>query len=57
VLEHIYDEACEPEHVCAAIKRQTKILDAHYEAATLKYIIDSAETMNVKEKRDLLKWL
>jgi hypothetical protein len=44
----------EAEHVHKAIKRQTKILDAHYEAADLKEIIDYVETINEEEKRDVL---
>jgi hypothetical protein len=36
VFEDDYDKASEPEHVHAANKHQTRILDANYESADLK---------------------
>ena len=54
VLETIYDESLELEHVHAAIKRQTKILDAHYEAANLKEIVKSIPEITDIERNKLL---
>jgi hypothetical protein len=36
-----YTKASEPEHVRAANKRQTRILDANYEAVDIKEIVKS----------------
>jgi hypothetical protein len=44
---------CEPEHIHAANKRQTRILDANYKAADLREIIKSISTIEDNEKNDL----
>jgi hypothetical protein len=36
VFQDVYAKASEPEHVHALNKHETRILDAHYEAAHLK---------------------
>jgi hypothetical protein len=46
VFQDDYTKASEPEHVHAANKRQTRILDANYEAADLKEIIKSISTID-----------
>jgi hypothetical protein len=50
VFKDDYAKASEPEHVRAEKKRQTRILDANYEAADLKEIIESISTINDIEK-------
>jgi hypothetical protein len=57
VFQDDYDKASEPEHVHAANKRQTCILDANYEAADLKEIIESISTINDIERNKLLQLL
>jgi predicted aspartyl protease len=54
VFQVDYAKASEPEHVHAAKKRQTRILDANYEAADLKEIIKSISTINEIERNKLL---
>jgi hypothetical protein len=44
VFQDDYAQASEPEHVHAANKRQTRILDANYEATDLKEIIKFIST-------------
>jgi hypothetical protein len=39
IFQDDYDATCEPEHMHAANKRQTHILDANYKAADLSEII------------------
>jgi hypothetical protein len=50
-------KASDPEHVHAANKRQTYILDANYEAEDLKEIIKSIPTINEIERNKLLQLL
>jgi hypothetical protein len=57
VLYDVHAEIYEPEHVHAAIKRQTRILDAKYEAADLREIVESISTINDTEKGELLRLL
>jgi hypothetical protein len=54
IFQDDYTKASEPEHVHAANKRQTRILDANYEAADLKEIIKSISTINEIERNKLL---
>jgi hypothetical protein len=49
-----YDAACEPEHIHAANKRQTRILDANYKAADSPEIIKCISTIDDIEKNNLL---
>jgi hypothetical protein len=57
VFKNDYAKASEPEHAHAANKRQTRILDATYEAEDLKEIIESMSTINYIEKNKLLQLL
>jgi hypothetical protein len=57
LFQDYYAKASEPEHVDAANKRQTHILDASYEAADLKEIIKSISTLNEIERNKLLQLL
>jgi hypothetical protein len=54
VFQDDYAKASEPEHVHAANKCQTQILDANYEAADLKEIIKSISTIDDIERNKLL---
>jgi hypothetical protein len=55
VLETIYDKNLEPEHIHAVIKRQTKILDARYEAADLKEIVKLIDHISDIERK-FIQW-
>jgi hypothetical protein len=54
VFQDDYAKASEPEHVHEEKKRQTRILDANYEAANLKEIIKSISTINDIERNKIL---
>jgi hypothetical protein len=54
VFQDDYAKASEPEHIHAANKRQTRTLDANYEAADLKEIIKSISTIDDIEINKLL---
>jgi hypothetical protein len=54
IVQDDYAKASEPEHVHAANKHQTRILDANYEAADLKGIIKSISTIDNIERNKLL---
>jgi hypothetical protein len=49
-----YDATCELQHIHAANKRQTLILDANYKAADLPEIIKCISTIDYIEKNNLL---
>jgi hypothetical protein len=51
IFQDDYDATCEPQHIHAANKRQTCILDANYKAADLPEIIKCISTI---EKNNLL---
>jgi hypothetical protein len=44
IFQDDYDVTCEPEHIHAANKRQTRIVDANYKATDLREIIKSIST-------------
>jgi hypothetical protein len=44
IFQDDYDATCEPEHIHAATKRQTRNLDANYKAAGLSEIIKCIAT-------------
>jgi hypothetical protein len=54
IFQDDYEATCEPQHVHAANKRQTRILDANYKAAGLKQIIKCISTIDNTEKNNLL---
>jgi hypothetical protein len=54
IFQDDYDATCEPEHIHAANKRQTRILDANYKAADLSEIIKCISTIDDIEKNNLL---
>jgi hypothetical protein len=54
VFQDDYAKASEAEHVHAENKRQTRILDANYEAADLKEVIKSISTIDDIERNKLL---
>jgi hypothetical protein len=56
VLQDLHDKTCKPEHLHAENKRKTRILDANYEEANLKEIVDSTSAIDTK-KRELLNLL
>jgi CBS-domain-containing membrane protein len=57
VFEDDYEATCGLQHVHAASKRQTPILDAKYKAADLKEIIRCISTIVDNERNKLLKLL
>jgi hypothetical protein len=57
IFQDDYDATCETEHIHAANKRQTRILDANYKAADLSEIIRCISTIDDVEKNDLLSLL
>jgi hypothetical protein len=54
IFQDDYEETREPQHVHAANKLQTRILDANYKAADLKEIIKCISTIDDIEKHNLL---
>jgi hypothetical protein len=54
VFQDEYAKASEPEHAHAANKRQTRILDANYEAADLKEVVKSISTIDDIERNRIL---
>jgi hypothetical protein len=54
IFQNDYDAIREPQHVHAANKRQTRILDANYKAADLQEIIKWVSTIDNIEKNNLL---
>jgi hypothetical protein len=54
IFQDDYDATCEPEHIHAANKRQTHILDANYKAADVSEIIQCISTIDDIEKNNLL---
>jgi hypothetical protein len=57
IFQDDYDATREPQHVHAANKRQTHILDANYKAADLPDIIKCISTIDDIEKHNLLSLL
>jgi hypothetical protein len=57
IFQDDYDATCEPEHIHAANKRQTLILDTNYKAADLREIIKSISTIKDNGKNDLSRLL
>jgi hypothetical protein len=55
IFQDDYEASCEPQHVHAANKSQTRILDAHYKAADLKEIIKCISTIDDIEKKTIFK--
>jgi hypothetical protein len=53
IFQDDYDATCEPEHIHAAIKRQTRILDANYKAADLSEIIKCISNIDDIEKNNI----
>jgi hypothetical protein len=53
IFQDDLDATCEPEHIHAANKRQTRILDANYKAADLREIIKNISTIDDIEKNNL----
>jgi hypothetical protein len=54
IFQDDYDATCEPEHIHAANKRQTCILEANYKAANLSEIIKCISTIDDIEKNNIL---
>jgi hypothetical protein len=54
IFQDDYEATREPQHVHAANKRQTCILDANYKAADLQDIIKCISTIDDIEKNNLL---
>jgi hypothetical protein len=54
IFQGDYDATREPQHVHAANKRQTRILDANYKATDLSEIIKCISTIDDIEKNNLL---
>jgi hypothetical protein len=54
IFQDDYDVTCEPQHVHAANKHQTRILDANYKAVDLPEIIKCISTIDTIEKNNLL---
>jgi hypothetical protein len=52
-----YDATCEPEHIHAANRRQTRILDTNYKATDLSETIKCISTIDDVEKNSLLSLL
>jgi hypothetical protein len=50
IFKDDYDATCEPEHIHAATKCQTRILDANYKAADLREIIKCISIIDDIEK-------
>jgi hypothetical protein len=57
IFQDDYDATCEPEHIHAANKRQTRILDANYKAADLREIIKNISTIEDNDKNNMLRLL
>jgi hypothetical protein len=55
IFQDDYDATCETEHIHAASKRQTRIVDANYKAADLREIIKNMSTIEDNEKNNLLR--
>jgi hypothetical protein len=50
LFQDVYEATCEAQHVQAANKRQTLILDANYKTADLKEIIKCISTIDNTEQ-------
>jgi hypothetical protein len=57
IFQDDYDATCEPEHIHAANKRQTRIFDANCEAADLSEIIKCISTIDNIKTNNLLGML
>jgi hypothetical protein len=57
IFQDDYDATCEPKHIHAANKRQTRILDANYKVADLSDIIKCVSTIDDVHKNSLLSLL
>jgi hypothetical protein len=55
IFQDDYAATCEPEHIHASSKRQTRILDASYKAADLSEIIKCISTIDDVEKNSSIK--
>jgi hypothetical protein len=55
IFQDDYEATCEPQHVHATNKRQTRILDANYKAADLKEIIKCISTIDDVEKKQYFR--
>jgi hypothetical protein len=53
IFQDDYDATREPQHIHAANKRQTRILNANYKAADLKDIIKCISTIDDIEEKNL----
>jgi hypothetical protein len=54
IFQDDYDTTCEPQHVHAANKLQTHILDTNYKAADLQEIIKRISTIDEIEENNIL---
>jgi hypothetical protein len=54
IFQDDYDATCEPQHIHAANKRQTHILDANYKADDLPEIIKCISTIDDIDKNNLV---
>jgi hypothetical protein len=53
IFQDDYNATCEPEHIHAANKRQTRILDANHKADNLSEILKCISTIDDIEKHNL----